>query len=157
MFNRLKELFSLQAEGDAEDDGIEVPMAAAMLLLEVAWADHEIEAAEIGHVELALASLYGLEAPRIAEVVAQARADHESSTGMQTFTRLLTEQLTRAERQALLTHLWRVASFDGDTHHYEEHIIRKITDLLYLNHSDFIAAKRAVKHETGGAGSGQKS
>ena len=29
--------------------------------------------------------------------------------------------------------------------HYEEHEIRKITELLYLNHSDFIAAKLSAR------------
>ena len=34
--------------------------------------------------------------------------------------------------------LWRVAFADGRIDRYEEHILRRIADLLYLRHQDFI-------------------
>ena len=35
----------------------------------------------------------------------------------------------------------RVAYADGRIHEYEEYLIRKVSDLIYVTHSDFIQAK----------------
>ncbi len=145
MFERLKGVFAREQNSDVETESTTVPLAAAMLLLEVAWADHELEDRELEQVKVALESMYDIDQDQGSEIVDRARADHEKSTGVFPFTRLLNERLDRSERKALLVHLWRVANFEGDKEHYEEHVIRKITDLLYLNHSDFIAAKREVQ------------
>ncbi len=145
MFERLKGVFAREQNSDVETESTTVPLAAAMLLLEVAWADHELEDRELEQVKVALESMYEIDQDQGTEIVDRARADHEKSTGVFPFTRLLNERLDRSERKALLVHLWRVANFEGDKEHYEEHVIRKITDLLYLNHSDFIAAKREVQ------------
>ncbi|MEC8833886.1 MAG: TerB family tellurite resistance protein [Pseudomonadota bacterium] len=145
MFERLKGVFAREQNSDVETESTTVPLAAAMLLLEVAWADHELEDRELEQVKVALESMYEIDQDQGSEIVDRARADHEKSTGVFPFTRLLNERLDRSERKALLVHLWRVANFEGDQEHYEEHVIRKITDLLYLNHSDFIAAKREVQ------------
>ncbi|MBG73164.1 MAG: hypothetical protein CMQ50_09775 [Gammaproteobacteria bacterium] len=145
MFERLKGVFAREQNSDVETESTTVPLAAAMLLLEVAWADHELEDRELEQVKVALESMYEIDQDQGSEIVDRARADHEKSTGVFPFTRLLNERLDRSERKALLVHLWRVANFEGDKEHYEEHVIRKITDLLYLNHSDFIAAKREVQ------------
>jgi len=147
MFERLKGVFTREHASDVETESANVPLAAAMLLLEVAWADHELEDQELEQVKVALESMYEIDQDTVSEIIDRARTDHEKSTGVFPFTRLLNERLDRSERKALLVHLWKVANFEGDKEHYEEHVIRKITDLLYLNHSDFIAAKREVQSE----------
>ena len=40
--------------------------------------------------------------------------------------------------------LWEVAAEDGNIDKYEEHVIRKISELIYLPHKDFIRAKLMV-------------
>ena len=147
MFERLKGVFTREQASDVETESANVPLAAAMLLLEVAWADHELEDQELEQVKVALESMYEIDQDTVSEIIDRARTDHEKSTGVFPFTRLLNERLDRSERKALLVHLWKVANFEGDKEHYEEHVIRKITDLLYLNHSDFIDAKREVQSE----------
>ena len=147
MFERLKGVFTREHASDVETESANVPLAAAMLLLEVAWADHELEDQELEQVKVALESMYEIDQDTGSEIIDRARTDHEKSTGVFPFTRLLNERLDRSERKALLVHLWKVANFEGDKEHYEEHVIRKITDLLYLYHSDFIAAKREVQSE----------
>ena len=144
MMNRLKNLFAQPLPAEENSDEHLIALAAGMLLIEVAWADHEIAEAELEHIKAALRKLYDLNQTDISQIVNQARSDHESSVGLQQHTHYLTQQLTRDERIELLTHLWKVALFDGEKHKYEEHLIRKITDLLYLNHSDFIRTKQIV-------------
>ena len=42
--------------------------------------------------------------------------------------------------------LWRVAYADGDLDKYEEHLVRRIADLIHVPHSVFIR----MKHKAGG-------
>lgn len=149
MFEKLRQLVRQQtAAPTVPEESVSVAQAAAMLLLEVAWADHEIEEAELDAMRRTLKSLYGMEDTAIEALIRRARADHEASTGLFPFTRTLNDALTPEEKAVLLTQLWRLTQFSGERHHYEEHAIRRIADLLYLSHDDFIAAKLAARKRT---------
>jgi uncharacterized tellurite resistance protein B-like protein len=41
----------------------------------------------------------------------------------------------------LLEALWRVAQADAIVHKYEEHLIRRVADLIHVPHRGYIAAK----------------
>jgi uncharacterized tellurite resistance protein B-like protein len=41
--------------------------------------------------------------------------------------------------------MWEVAYADGRVDRYEDHMIRKVADLLYLSHNDFIRMKLASR------------
>ena len=45
------------------------------------------------------------------------------------------------EKKALIRELWDVAFADGRIDKYEDHTIRKIADLIYVKHEDFMKAK----------------
>lgn len=49
------------------------------------------------------------------------------------------------QKVQLVEHLWRVAMADGKIDMYEEQLVRKLADLLYVPHSDFILAKHRVQ------------
>ena len=56
----------------------------------------------------------------------------------------LNEALDRRGKIRLVEQMWQVALADGDIDRYEEYTIRKLSDLLYLDHSDFMQAKLRV-------------
>jgi uncharacterized tellurite resistance protein B-like protein len=41
--------------------------------------------------------------------------------------------------------MWEMAYADGDLDKYEDYIIRKVADLIYVPHTEFIRAKSLVK------------
>ena len=47
----------------------------------------------------------------------------------------------------LIKNMWEVAYADGNLDRYEEHLIRRVAELLYVSHSDFIKTKLAVKND----------
>ena len=118
-----------------------------MLLLEVAWADHELEERELATIRSALTDLYQISEDEIETVIEKAQEAHDASTGIYPFTSLLNEHLAHDAKQRLLEHLWRMNTFHGAEFHYEEYMIRRIADLLYCTHEEFIAAKLTVKKE----------
>ena len=122
--------------------------AAAMLLLEVAWADHQISDDELGRTSGALTELFGLTEAQAETLVANARKEHSATVSTYPFTRIVNESMSYEEKRRLLTDCWRLANADATIDKHEEYTIRRIADLLYLSHDDFIAAKLEAKHGT---------
>ena len=120
-------------------------MATVMLMLEVAWADHDISSHELMQMKLALQRLHGMAPAEADELIAQARRDHAAATSVQPFTRALNEQLSMAEKFEVVTEMWRLALSDAVLDKYEEYHVRRIAELLYVPHADFIAAKLIAK------------
>ncbi|MEK9649197.1 MAG: TerB family tellurite resistance protein, partial [Gammaproteobacteria bacterium] len=54
-----------------------------------------------------------------------------------------------AEKVQLVMNMWEVAFADGKIDRYEEHLIRKVAELLYLDHKDFILSKQRAREASG--------
>jgi len=88
---------------------------------------------------------FGLTESSATEIVERSRAEHDESVGVHEFTRALVESFDERQRFELVTHLWRIAFSDAGLDHFEEHTIRKISELLYVSHARFIEAKRLAR------------
>ncbi|MCQ4280129.1 TerB family tellurite resistance protein [Pseudomonas stutzeri] len=142
MLKALKSLFD--RSGDDQPTGHSVEVAAAALLIEVGRADYESDADEQKAIIEAIRLGSGLEDGELESLVASAQESAERSTSLYEFTTLINAQYSMDEKFVLIKTLWRVAAADGDIHRYEDHLIRRIADLLYVPHSDFIRAKLEV-------------
>ena len=156
---RLRQLFaslvpSLPGAGSTAAPAHPRALATAMLMTEVAWADHDVSSVEVAHMTSAVQRLYGLTAEDARDTVAQAQRAHGAATSVQPFTHALNQQLKREERYEVLVELWRLAYSDDALDKYEDYHVRKIADLLYLSHDEFIAAKRAARALAPAAGEG---
>ncbi len=131
-----------------EDEVAELlPIAAAVLYLEVAWADHDIADEEMELIGRVLTDQFALAPEELHIIVTESRAQHESSVGMYRFTRIINDAWDEETKYGLVVKLWQLALSDNRLHSFEEHTIRKIADLLYVSHSRFIEAKLTVKLE----------
>ena len=146
MLTRLLDLFVNDPEEDAT---IDPALAAAGLMFEVVWADHDVDDAEVAQMQSALSIIFDLDDARVAEIIAETRRHHEESVGLFHFTRALNDQLDAEDKIAVLAALWRVAYADAKLDRFEEHMIRRIAELLYVSHTDFITAKLAARDEAG--------
>ena len=61
------------------------------------------------------------------------------------FTREINDSFEYENKCKLIESMWRIAYADGNVDKYEEHIIRKVSSLIYVAHSDFIQAKLNAK------------
>lgn len=150
MISKLLERLRGQADqAQAADDHL-LALSAATLLLEVAWADHDISAAELETVRRALTGQFGLNGDEADEIIAESRDQQQESVGMHAFTRTLVDAFDEQQRFELLTHLWRLAYSDASLDRFEEHTIRRISELLYVSHARFIEAKQLARNEVPG-------
>ena len=143
MLDKLRSLFTKQQED--EQPLIETDLAAASLMLEVSWSDHRVDDTEIKAAKDLLNELYDIESEKLDLLIEDARSRLGSSVGLHPYTSYLNEQLDEEERFKVVCALWRLALADDQLDKFEEHTIRKASDLLYLSHSRFIEAKLQAK------------
>ncbi|NIR30565.1 MAG: TerB family tellurite resistance protein [Gammaproteobacteria bacterium] len=120
-------------------------LATAALLFEVSRADYDVKGAERDTVKAAVQRAFGLTCGETAELVRLAELEAEQSISLHEFTTLINGHFSRAEKQHIVELLWQVAYADGDIDKYEEHLIRKVADLIHLPHRAFIQAKHRAQ------------
>ena len=123
----------------------QINMACAALLLEVAEADYADDPEETRTIIRVLETELKLRHSDVQALLAKAKAETPGATDLFPYTHLLNQKLDHDQKCAILTAMWRVAFADGDIDKYEELLIRRVQDLLRLDHADFIAAKQAAR------------
>lgn len=129
-------------EAEAQSGGHDrLHLATAALLVEMMRMDGDQSAPERERVLHAMEMKFDLRPEETAELLRLAEEEAQQATDYYQFTSLIKDRLTPAEKERLIEHLWAVAYADGELHQYEEHLLRKLADLLYVPHKSFIAAK----------------
>jgi uncharacterized tellurite resistance protein B-like protein len=123
-----------------------VRIAAAALLIEMTRMDDNIADAERVRVQKLVQQNFGLGAEETAELLRIAETQAQQATDYFQFTTLIRNHMSPEQKEQLIEMLWEVAYADGELHPYEEHLVRKIADLLYVSHDTFIAAKLRARH-----------
>jgi uncharacterized tellurite resistance protein B-like protein len=148
MLAQIREFFEqhLNPSGAGERDPEEaLRLAAAALLLEMTRMDHQVLPEELAAVAHALRDAFQLDESQVEELMAFAEAERAHSTDYYQFTSLINQSYGAGQKAKLIELLWRVAYADKVLDKYEEHLVRKIADLLYVPHSVFIAAKHRAQ------------
>jgi uncharacterized tellurite resistance protein B-like protein len=125
-------------------------MATAVLLVEVARSDHDFSDVEKESVLASIQRKFGLGDSEAQELLALAEAQSREAHDLFQFTSKIDAAFTPEQKVRLIEELWRAAYADSVLHQYEEHLIRRVADMLHLSHSQFISAKLRVT-ETRGA------
>ena len=143
LLDRLSGWLASGGEANPPDDDT-LELAAAVLLFQVAAADHRLEAAELARLRQVLRHEWGLDEAALDELVAAARHEAETAVSLHVQLDRLNRRLGPEEKYRMLVGLWQVALADGEIHHHEEHLIRRLADLLHVPHREFIRAKHAA-------------
>lgn len=133
----------------AVDTETELRRAAVALLLEMTHMDDEVGPAERDAVARLVRECFGVDAAAADELLACAEAERRDSTDYFQFTSLINNHFDGERKAKLVEALWRVAYADERLSKYEEFLVRKLSDLLYVPHAVFIAAKHRVAAEHG--------
>lgn len=123
--------------------------ATAALLLEMARADFHAEPEELEEVKQAIQGELNLTAAEADELINEAEAESRKSTDYFHYTSLINKACTPEEKVVIIEMMWRVALADGRVDKYEEHLIRKIANLIYVPREMIVAAKHSALRDTG--------
>lgn len=149
MLKAISDFFASNLGNDqVEDQALtqdQLHLATAALLIEVASADHNIGEDELEKIKSILVSRYGLNKQQLSEITELAYQEQDDATSLYQFTQLLNEHCQPDDKFKVIQSMWEVAFADGDIDKFEEHLIRKVAELIYLSHSDFIRAKQLAR------------
>ncbi len=141
MTNFLENLKQIVNRHEPEPDDHALPRAAAVLLLELAATDAGIDEHERRMIERAVTERFGLESAELDELLEEAARAQRASHSLHEFTHQLRTSLDGSTRGELVEWLWRVAYADGRLDRHEEHLVRRLADLLGVPHREFMRRK----------------
>ena len=120
-------------ETDTADREAALRLATAVLMIDVARADHVFEESEFDSMLQLIESHFELSPEQAAELVNAAGEKADDMVSLFEFTRLLNKQLDEREKARIVSLLWQVAYADGQLDKYEDSLVLKISDLLYVS------------------------
>ena len=145
--NFFKKIFQTEETEDPAIDDKTSTKACIALLLETSMADEILDESELMALKNTLQKDFQINEDEIDELIGLAKENIEDSTSLYEFTRDINDNFDAAERVKLIESMWKIAYADGNIDKYEEHIIRKVSNLIYVAHSDFIKAKLSAKEQ----------
>jgi uncharacterized tellurite resistance protein B-like protein len=148
MINSIKDFFGLFIEpgiatNTAENTALQV--ATAALLVEMMRMDSEIKDEERQAIASTLQSQFNLGREQIETLLALAEQEAREASGYFQFTSLINQHCDQAQKVQIIENLWHVAMIDGHLDAHELHLMRKLADLLYVGHADYVAAKHRAR------------
>jgi len=150
MVTAVKQFFEKYIKSDtATPDTVSdhaLQLATAALLIEMMRADSHINEDEKITIRKSINSKFGLSHDEIDALMHLAEEKIWESTGYYDFTSLMNKGFTQEQKIKVIEHLWEVAYADSILDKHEEYMVRKIADLIYVSHADFIDAKLRVKN-----------
>lgn len=120
-------------------------IATAALLIEMMRADAKVTDEEQRTTIKAIKSKFNLSDDETNELLKLAEDEIWKSTGYYEFTSLINKGFTYEQKLKVIENLWEVAFADTELDKYEEYTVRKIADLIYVEHKDFIDTKLKVR------------
>jgi len=148
MIDRLRRLLSERiAPGMAPQSASRhdtLHLVTAALLVETARADFASDSDEQAAIEQLVATQFGLDAETAAALHEDAAMRADQATSLYEFTREINDRLDNAGKVEVLEMMWQVALADGRVDAYEQHLIRKVGDLLHVRHREYVTAKLNV-------------
>jgi uncharacterized tellurite resistance protein B-like protein len=140
---------SESVQNNAEERSEAIRKATAVLMLDVALADKEFNQSELEHLRALAETHFGLEPEEAAELVDTARKDAEELVSLHEFTQLLHNNLSEEEKAAIVGMLWQIAYADAHLDKYENALVLKISDLLYVSRARVMRLKHDAAQAAG--------
>jgi uncharacterized tellurite resistance protein B-like protein len=122
-------------------------LASAALMIELLKTDRHIDERETALLSEILQKTFALDPQDLAEIITLAEEEARQAVSLYEFTSLVNESYQYEDKVRLIENLWRLAMADDHLDKYEEQMIRKTADLIYVSHSDFIRTKLKVRDE----------
>jgi len=148
MINKIKEFLTkleTKEEKEINPSQEELNLTCAALLIETAFADNSLDKEEILSIKKLLKEVYELDDLIIEKIVEEGELSVKNSTSLFEYTKPLNQFMSYENKVTLVGLMWKIAYADGNLDKYEEHLIRKISDLLHIDHHDFIQQKLEMR------------
>ena len=120
-------------------------LATAVLLIEVMRSDAESTDEEQATVLKILKERFHLSDAEVAQLSEVGHQTVKAANDLHQFTSLINLELELPEKVRIIEYLWQVAYADRQISAHENHLMRRMADLLHISHGDYVAAKMRAK------------
>ncbi len=148
MIHRVSQFFSkymaLADDAELPHSAHPLQLATAALLIEVSRADFNVDASEQDFVVALLQRQFELTTDELDALIELGQQEAEQATSLYQFTRLINDNYSAQQKSQLVLNLWQVALADSYLDKHEDHLIRKVADLIHVSHKEFIRTKLAA-------------
>ena len=145
MLKRLLQVFSPATDQGDSPAGERIPLAAAVLLLEVAYSDGEFHQNEKDLLGPLLMQHFSVAEESVADLLELAEETRKGSSDLHQFTREINKSFTQPEKEQIIEAVWQLAYADGQLDCYEEALMRQLGPLIGLSHRQLMTAKLKVR------------
>ena len=150
LINNVSSAISTPASGGAngQDRAAALRLATAVLMIDVARADHVFEESEFDRVLQLVQAHFDLDPQDAAELVNDASDEADDLVSAYDFTSVLHKHLDEEEKARIVGMLWQIAYADGELDKYENSLVLKISDLLYVSRARVMRLKHDAQTAT---------
>lgn len=145
MILRLKQFFEsrllITENSDQSDIEHRLKLASATLMLEMIHVDGDFHETEQQKMRELLKQEFAITEAETEELLMLAHEEKMDATDYYRFTTLINQHYSQQQKRQLVEQLWHIAYADGTLDRFEEHLVRKLADLLHIPHSAFIQSK----------------
>ena len=151
MLSSIRDFFDrhIAATPEVSDPRHSIQLATAALLVEVARIDAESTPEERAAVLRAVHEKFEIPADEATALIDLAEAEMKQASDYFQFTSLVNRHFTQEQKLRVIELMWRVAYADAELSAHENHLMRKIGELLHIPHGDYIAAKMRAQQAPG--------
>ncbi|MAV32712.1 MAG: hypothetical protein CMQ02_04690 [Gammaproteobacteria bacterium] len=122
-------------------------LISGALMVEVMAADHDFNSEEELKLKEILLNRFEIPEHEIKKISEQMKKRADDATSLYEYTSLINENFNREEKLDLIRNLWAIAFADNILDRYEDSVIRRVCELTYVSHSDFIKTKLEMKNK----------
>lgn len=144
MLDILKKLFTNPGDHQPADPA-RLGRAVASLLYEVMRMDAHIGAEDQQAARHALAELLAVDEAQAQSLLDEAGHARNRITSYHDAVSHINRSFGMDRRLQLVEHLWRVANADSELHLHEDHLVRKLADLMHVSNTDSMLARQRAR------------
>ena len=124
-------------------------VAACALFIELAKADGNFTDEERQFIINHMKNCFNIDEEYAKELIELAEKRVKESVSIYEFTGEINEHFTQEQKEKLIENLWRLVFTDEKMHAYEDHLMKKVSLTLNIEHKKLIKKKLLVKAELG--------
>jgi len=148
MIQRIKQFFEQNISvAEENNDEQQLQLATAALFIEMMLQDGKVHEEEKISVKNAIKNCFEITDNEADELFELAEDELKHSTDYYQFTQLINNNYTQAQKVIVIEKLWTIAYADSHLDDFEEHMVRKISELIYVPHTQFIKTKLKVQEK----------
>lgn len=136
-------------QGTDKADDKKLQVAACALFIELAKADGNFTDEERSFIIQQMKQCFNIDDEYAKELMELAEQRVKDSVSIYEFTGEINEHFTQEQKEKLIENLWRLVFADEKMHTYEDHLMKKVSLTLNIEHKKLIEKKLLVKSELG--------